>query len=62
MGGRICTGSPVDKCSLRGGQTVEYFVLKTSKNAPMNDIYTGLEILRLTALHSRHHNLSRNQV
>jgi hypothetical protein len=62
MGGKICTGAPVEKCGLRERQTGEYLALKASKNAPMDDIYTGLKILSLTALQLGHHNLSRNQV
>jgi hypothetical protein len=37
--------------SAGGARLPEYFPLKTNKNAPMGDIHTGLEILRLTALH-----------
>jgi hypothetical protein len=52
----------VDKWGFRDGPAAELLPLKANKNARMGDVHTGLEILRLTALHSGHHNLSRNQV
>jgi len=52
----------VDKWGFPKVPDAEVSTLKTNENAPMGDIRTGLEILRLTALHSDHHNLSRNQV
>lgn len=52
----------VDKWRFPKVPDAEVSTLKTNENAPMGDIRTGLEILRLTALHSDHHNLSRNQV
>jgi len=44
------------------GESVEHLHTKANKNNPVEHIPTGVEILRLTALHGGHHNLSRNQV
>jgi hypothetical protein len=57
-----CIGSRGGEWGPREAVDCAVFAWKTSKNAAMEDICTGLEILSLTALHSGHHNLSRNQV
>ncbi len=57
-----CMSALVAEYGPQEGETAAHLPTKANKNNPVEDIHTGVEILRLTALHGGHHNLSRNQV
>jgi len=68
LGGAYSPNVPADRdaggpsCSRAASQPTDWRPPKVRKNALMDDICTGPEILFLTALQLGHHNLSRNRV